>query len=292
MKSIAAFANKQEVKLLQKTYMQKWNNLLFGQIGHNKIGLSMNPTISNRNNNVFVLGIAGTGKTYNYIKSNLLQMNNSAVVIDVAGEYEDIKNTLKSNGYLIFNISNEEPDAIKTATEAVRICSIKKSVLFIRPDFSNQSTSNLLSEIYKELLSIPKSSLNVNIHIFLDEFCNLGEIPNFITYLSSQSSNISTSILVQMLNQVEILYPCYEQDILQFCDTLIFMGSAYHTDCDKIQKLLENTMKPENAKDKSLVSTKQIQDIWSGNKELVIIRNLKPFICEKLNPYDYCGRTL
>lgn len=59
------------------------------------------------NNNVFIVGGAGTGKSRFFIKPNVLQMNCSYVVTDPSGELlKSMHNVLKNNGYSIkvFNL--------------------------------------------------------------------------------------------------------------------------------------------------------------------------------------------
>lgn len=62
------------------------------------------------NNNVLVVGGAGTGKSRFVIKPNMLQMNSSYIVTDPSGELiASLGNLLAKNGYRIkiFNISNK-----------------------------------------------------------------------------------------------------------------------------------------------------------------------------------------
>ena len=59
------------------------------------------------NNNVFIVGGAGTGKSRFFIKPNVLQMNCSYIVTDPSGELlKSMHNVLVENGYKIkvFNL--------------------------------------------------------------------------------------------------------------------------------------------------------------------------------------------
>ena len=59
------------------------------------------------NNNVFIVGGAGTGKSRFFIKPNVLQMNCSYIVTDPSGELlKSMHNVLEANGYKIkvFNL--------------------------------------------------------------------------------------------------------------------------------------------------------------------------------------------
>ena len=50
------------------------------------VSLSLNNEICNRSANVLVIGGTGTGKTFKYIKPNILQENCSVVVTDPSGD--------------------------------------------------------------------------------------------------------------------------------------------------------------------------------------------------------------
>lgn len=78
-------------------------NMIFG-VG---VCRSLNPKVSNRNNNLLIIGAPGTGKSFMYIKPNILQMNASYVVTDPKGELlADTGSMLAKNGYKvkIFNL--------------------------------------------------------------------------------------------------------------------------------------------------------------------------------------------
>lgn len=73
------------------------------------VRLSTADQITNMNNNVLVVGGAGSGKSRFLIKPNILQMNCSFISIDPAGEMlKSLCNVLKKNGYKIkvFNLIN------------------------------------------------------------------------------------------------------------------------------------------------------------------------------------------
>ena len=62
------------------------NNMLFGMFDNNYLGLSLNNKKCNRTANVLIIGGTGTGKTFKYVKPNLLQENCSNVVTDPSGD--------------------------------------------------------------------------------------------------------------------------------------------------------------------------------------------------------------
>lgn len=63
------------------------------------------------NNNIVVIGGSGAGKTYRFVKPQLMQMTGSYIITDPKGElYRDTSNFLKQNGYdiKVLNLLNED----------------------------------------------------------------------------------------------------------------------------------------------------------------------------------------
>ena len=85
------------------------NNMLFGMYQGQQLGLSLNNKKVNRSANVLVIGGTGTGKTFKYIKPNILQENCSMVVTDPSGDiFRSFAPYLLSKGYnvYLFNASD------------------------------------------------------------------------------------------------------------------------------------------------------------------------------------------
>ena len=77
----ARFANPKTVcKMLEDKEEQK--NKIFSQ----NIKVSINPSVTDLNNNVLIIGGSGAGKTYREVTPNLLQANSSYVITDPKGE--------------------------------------------------------------------------------------------------------------------------------------------------------------------------------------------------------------
>lgn len=83
----------------------EFNNIILTQ----NVQLSMNSSVTRRNNNVLVVGGSGSGKTRFMIKPNLLQANCSFVITDPKGEIlQSEGEMLKKHGYKIkvFNLTD------------------------------------------------------------------------------------------------------------------------------------------------------------------------------------------
>ncbi len=78
-------------------------NMIFAMYGDEYLGLSLDNRGSNRTANVLVIGGTGTGKTFKYIKPNILQENCSVIVTDPSGDiFSSFAPYLMSKGYNVF----------------------------------------------------------------------------------------------------------------------------------------------------------------------------------------------
>ena len=130
----ARFANvKQVCKILQD------KDEYFNRILSQNVKMSLNTRHTKLNNNVLIIGGAGSGKTFYEVKPNLMQMphNNSFVITDPKGEIlRACGGMLKKNGYNIkvinliemeksncynpFNYIREETDIVKLITNLIK----------------------------------------------------------------------------------------------------------------------------------------------------------------------------
>ena len=81
-------------------------------------------------------------------------------------------------------------------------------------------------ELYK-LASKTGGTLPVFTRFIMDEFCNIGYIPDFTQKLSTmRSRGISAQMIVQSLGQLENRYPFGQADeIIGNCDTKLMLGA-------------------------------------------------------------------
>lgn len=107
-KKIKEYQEQKKIKNYQKQYMSNTENYLFGTAGGEPIGLSLNSTV--RNSNHLVVGGVGTGKTYNYMLSNLRQENHSAVVLDYCGSLKKEQERLKNKGIRTHRLDLQNPE--------------------------------------------------------------------------------------------------------------------------------------------------------------------------------------
>lgn len=144
-------------------------------------------------------------------------------------------------------------------------------------------------------------SLPIHVNFLLDEFKNIGEIPNFLTILStSRKYRIGSHVVIQDIGQLKTLYKDGEHEtVLANVDTTIFLGSILQEDKEAVQKMLGKTTIRQKSTSTSnsglstsytptevdLMSIDQIGAINQDGRddELVIIRDVTPYMCRKLN---------
>ena len=96
----ARMATAQELKGFQDE--EQRNNMIFSREAQMGLFNKRLPFEWQLNKNVLVVGLPGDGKTYTYVKPNLMQMNSSFVVTDPKGLLaREVGTMLKENGYQI-----------------------------------------------------------------------------------------------------------------------------------------------------------------------------------------------
>ena len=180
------------------------------------------------NQNVIVIGSSGSGKTYSYVLSNLLQMNHSAVIVDYMGYlYNKYGKYFEENGIKVYNfgIIPETIDA-----ELVEELGTKPVYIFLTPSVSvNHGAGRFINALWTELKNFgervangeteykPKHKrdhyLPYPVHFYLDEFSNLSRLDtddlgelhrlNIIPMFSiSGRYGIGTSVILQSITQL------------------------------------------------------------------------------------------
>ena len=84
--------------------------------------------------------------------------------------------------------------------------------------------------------------LPIQTFFILDEFANIGKIPDFDKKIStSRSRKISFSVILQNLDQLEAVYKESHETILGNCDTHLFLGSNSQKTVEYFSKALGET---------------------------------------------------
>ena len=81
--------------------------------------------------------------------------------------------------------------------------------------------------------------LPVHVRCILDEFANIGQIPQFDKLIATiRSREISASIILQSQSQLKALYKDNADTIAGNCDTMLFLGGKEKTTLKEISELL------------------------------------------------------
>ena len=81
--------------------------------------------------------------------------------------------------------------------------------------------------------------LPVHVRLILDEFANIGQIPNFDKLLATiRSREISASIILQSQSQLKTIYKDAADTIVGNCDSTLFLGGKEKSTLKEISELL------------------------------------------------------
>jgi len=143
-------------------------------------------------------------------------------------------------------------DAIKklTNTDDIDLGSIgdKPVALFCTTSVNDSAFNFLVSMMYTQLFETlyyhaetdcPGMRLPHHVRFLLDEFANIGTIPEFDKKLSTMRKyEISCTIIIQALSQLKSMYKDEWEVLIGNCDTVEFLGGADATSLEYISKKL------------------------------------------------------
>ena len=144
-----------------------------------------------------------------------------------------------------------------TSTDTInfeRIGSVKTSVYVISSD-THTAYDFLLTIFFAQMIQQlydyadnNGGKLKVPTFFILDEFANIGQIPDFDKKIStSRSRKISFSVILQNLEQMEAIYEKSYETIMGNCDTHLFLGSNSTKTVEYFSKALgEKTISRES----------------------------------------------
>ncbi len=99
--------------------------------------------------------------------------------------------------------------------------------------------SQMIQQLYDLADNSPGLKLKVPTYFILDEFANIGRIPDFDKKIStSRSRAISFSVILQNLDQLEAIYEKANETIIGNCDTHVFLGSNSQKTVEYFSKAL------------------------------------------------------
>ncbi len=123
----------------------------------------------------------------------------------------------------------------------------EKTVLFIIIPDADSTFNFLAAMMYSQIFStlyyradfIHKGRLPIHVRFLLDEFANIGQIPDFEKMLATmRSREMSANIIIQNLAQLKTLYKDSWESITGNCDSLLFLGGQEQSTLEYISKRL------------------------------------------------------
>ena len=178
------------------------------------------------------------------------RMNYKSVEIASDKTYSSILSTLQSK--LGKFDSKDIADVTSTNTIDFADIASKKTALYVVSSDTHTAYDFLLTIFFSQMIQqlydfADKNGGKLPIKTFfiLDEFANIGQIPDFDKKIStSRRRGISFSVILQNLDQLKAIYEKSYETIIGNCDTHVFLGSNSYATVEYFSKELgEKTIK-------------------------------------------------
>ena len=182
----------------------------------------------------------------------------------------------------------------------------KRTALFLIMSDTDASFNFLISLAYSQMFNllcekaddVYGGRLPVHVRCLLDEFANIGQIPNFERLIATiRSREISACIVLQAQSQLKAIYKDSADTIVGNCDTLLFLGGKEKTTLKEMEELLgKETIDTFNTGEsrgrevshslnyqklgKSLMTMDELA-VMDGGKCILQLRGVRPFLSEK-----------
>lgn len=201
-----------------------------------------------------------------------------------------------------------------TNTDTIDLASMStgKKILFVITPQASETYNFLVSMLYSQLFETlyyegncrlqthGSEMLERDVRFLLDEFVNIGQIPQFTKKLATMRKyGISCSVIIQNIAQLKPLYEDWET-IIGNCDTLIYLGGHEYSTLEYISNVLgittitvknssrsrgrsSNSSQSWNRTQRKLLNPDELGNI-DNNMCVIKIRSLDPFLTKK---YEY-----
>lgn len=206
------------------------------------------------------------------------RMNYKSIEIAPEKTYSSILSTLQSK----LGKFDSKEIAELTSTDTINFEEIgneKTAVYVISPDTHSAYDfimtiffSQMIQQLY-DFADNNGGKLKVPVYFILDEFANIGRIPDFDKKIStSRSRGISFSVILQNLDQLEGIYEKAYETIIGNCDTHLFLGSNSQKTVEYFSKALgEKTISHSST---SISRDKQRHKTGTSDSDQIMARAL------------------
>ena len=182
----------------------------------------------------------------------------------------------------------------------------QKTALFVILSDTNSTFNFVAALMYSQLFNLlcDKADdfyggrLPVHVRLILDEFANIGQIPNFDKLIATiRSREISASIILQSQSQLKTIYKDAADTIVGNCDSTLFLGGKEKSTLKEISELLgKETIDLYNQSEnrgsqvshglsyqklgKELMTQDELA-VMDGGKCIFMLRGVRPFLSDK-----------
>ncbi len=182
----------------------------------------------------------------------------------------------------------------------------RKTALFVIISDTDSTFNFVAALMYSQLFNLlcDKADdfyggrLPVHVRLILDEFANIGQIPNFDKLIATiRSREISASIILQSQSQLKTIYKDAADTIAGNCDSTLFLGGKEKSTLKEISELLgKETIDSYNQSEnrgsqvshglnyqklgKELMTQDELA-VMDGGRCIFMLRGVRPFLSEK-----------
>ena len=184
----------------------------------------------------------------------------------------------------------------------------EKTALFVIISDTDATFNFVVSIMYSQLFNllcdkaddVYNGRLPVHVRMLLDEFANIGQIPQFEKLIATiRSREISASIILQSKSQLKAIYRDNADTIEGNCDTTLFLGGKEKTTLKELAEVLgKETIDSFNTSEtrgrelshglnyqklgKQLMTEDEIA-VMDGGKCILQLRGVRPFFSDKFD---------
>ena len=182
----------------------------------------------------------------------------------------------------------------------------EKTVLFLIMSDTDTTFNFILAMLQSQLINLLcdraddkyGGRLPVHVRLILDEFANIGQIPNFDKLIATiRSREISAAIILQSQSQLKTIYKDAADTIAGNCDCTLFLGGKEKSTLKELSEVLGketidlyNTSETRSTNNsyglnyqkvgKELMSQDEIA-VMDGSKCILQLRGVRPFLSDK-----------
>ena len=197
------------------------------------------------------------------------RMNYKSIEIAPEKTYSSILSSLQSK--LGKFDSRDIADLTSTNTINSEDIGRKKTALYVISSDTHAAYDFLLTIFFSQMIQHLYDFADLNggalpqpTYFILDEFANIGRIPDFDKKIStSRSRKISFSVILQNIDQLEAVYEKSYETIMGNCDTHVFLGSNSYKTVEYFSKALgEKTIERDS------ISINRDRQNWKTGKSV------------------------